>query len=92
MGREWFAGLGQKLGRLVQVAVGVSFIKCRHELSPYEIRLANAEAAVVLVIKVRFLDRLNGQPGNFVQAELYGGVQPDFGWDRLGNAGAETIT
>ena len=76
---------------MVEIRVSMPFIKRRDEFSPYQIGLANAEAAVVMVVHVGFLNSLHGEPGHFVEAQLDGGIEPHVGRYLLGDAGAETV-
>ena len=78
-------------GRLVEVRMGMPFVERRDELSPDQIRLANTETAVMLVVDVGFLNSLHGQAGDFVEAELDGGVEPGVGRNLLGNPGTEPV-
>src|SRR5574343_751881 len=84
-------GLREETGGLVGVAVGVAFVERGDELAPDEIRLADPEAAVAVVVDVGFLNGLDGQSGDIVEAELNGGVEPDIGRDLAGDAGPEAV-
>jgi hypothetical protein len=81
----------EEAGGLVEVAVGVAFVERSDELAPDEVGLADAEAAVMLVVDVGFLDGLHGQSGDFVEAKLNGGVEPHIGGDLAGDPGPEAI-
>ncbi len=56
-------GSRQESGSLVEIRVSMPFIKRRDEFSPHQIGPADAEAAIVMVVHVGFLDRLHGEVG-----------------------------
>ena len=45
----------------------------------------------MLVIDIGFLNHLDSQPRDFIEAELDGGIEPDTGRDLLDDAGPEAV-
>src|SRR5574343_1265884 len=83
---------GQETGGLVEIAVGVAFVQRGDKLAPDEIRRADAETAVMVVVDVGFLNGLEGQSGDFVEAQLNRGIEPDIGRNLAGDARPEAVT
>ena len=71
--------------------MGMPLIEGSDEFPPDQVRFADSETTVMLVIDVGFLNHLDGQSGDLMEAKLDSGVEPYLCRNLLGDPGSETV-